>query len=119
MLVTMPTRPDRIAAHKIALAQNAERLASLRRVHANLARALADPTEPEARALIERARQQIDLWESNQACSLVYVNAWRRVLRDPARSILLLAQGHKGMEDAMLQNTPFGFAIRDPRFCES
>ncbi|MBA2239085.1 MAG: hypothetical protein H0W24_10380 [Lysobacter sp.] len=100
----------------MALAQNAERQAERRRVHANVAHALENTSSPGARALMERAVRQIDVWKSKRTCSPIYVKAWRRALRDPTRNILRLAEGRQGMEDAMLQNSPFGFAMRDPRF---
>lgn len=101
-----------------ALAINAARYDELRRVHKALAHQLEDPHSPNAQALLERARRQIDTWESGHTCSPIYVKAWRRALRDPAPRILHLVEGNKGIEDAMLQNSPFGFALHDPRFAK-
>lgn len=107
-----------IEARRKALALNAMRYAQLRRVHASIATEIeAHPTV--GAELVDRARRQVALWAEAETCSPFYVRAWRRILRaHPEAGLRRLVEGNGGMTNAMLQNSPFSFALTDARFAE-
>ena len=105
-----------INERRSALALNAARLNELRRIHAAVADQLQNPTTTRAKALIAQAERNIATWEQGHTCSPTYIRAWRRILRNPSSGLHRLMAGNAATVDAMLQNTPFGFALHDPAF---
>jgi transcriptional regulator with XRE-family HTH domain len=102
-----------VAALETRLAREREtsRRLDLRRRHALVAARLLSRPEPEARALVARARAVVDRWEKEKLCSGHYVTRWRRMLAGPVDRVAgaLLEPGPWG--DALLQNTPWSFAL--------
>lgn len=112
----MVASPSQLDERRHALAQQAARFDELRRVHAAVARQLAHPDSPRAQDLLAQAGRNIANWEQAHTCSPFYVRAWRRILRNPGPGLHRLVTQKAALADAMLQNTPFGFALRDPAF---
>jgi hypothetical protein len=111
----MSDMQSRIEARREALSLEEARYAKLRQLHGEIGRIfLEDPDSPYAQELLGRALRQIEVWERGETCSRFYIRAWRRVLRDPGRRLGDLAEGEGGMRSAMLQNSPFGFALGAP-----
>lgn len=113
---SMAASPAQIHERRAALALNAARFDELRLVHEAMARQFEHPDSPQARDLLAQAGRTIETWEQNHTCSTFYIRAWRRLLRHPGSGLRRLISGKAPMADAMLQNTPFGFALRDPAF---
>lgn len=110
-------RNRQIEAREMALNANARRYARLRAAHIGIAHVLADSHSADAQALMQRAQDQIHVWEANKTCSPFYVRAWKRILRVPVERLRRLASEDRGgLQNALLQNTPFGFAMADARF---
>ncbi len=111
----MATAQAQIDARKAALASNALRFERLRALHAGI----ADDIErnPAVGAeLVERARQRVTQWAEASTCSPFYIRAWRRILRSrPESGLRKLVLGRTGIEDAMLQNSPFSFVMAEVR----
>jgi len=105
-----------INARRDALASNAARFDELRRIHRAVARQLEQPDSPQSKDLLAEAGRNIAKWEQAQTCSTFYIRAWRRILRNPGPGLQRLVSGEVAIADAMLQNTPFGFALHDPAF---
>jgi hypothetical protein len=63
---------------------------------------------------IKRARDQVDKWAEQKICSGWYVERWERILEGKGREIAarLLAL-EKEEANALFQNTPFGFLVRE------
>ena len=112
----MPASLARINERRDALALNAARFDELRRIHEAVARQFDNPDSPKARDLLAQAGCNIAKWEQGHTCSPFYIRAWRRILRNPGPGLHRLVAHKAAMADAMLQNTPFGFALHDPAF---
>jgi hypothetical protein len=93
--------------------QRARRL-DLRRRHAALAARLAAMPAAEAAALVRRARTVVERWEREELCSGHYISRWRaRLAGSPRRAAAALLE-HDEWTDALLQNSPWSFALEPP-----
>jgi transcriptional regulator with XRE-family HTH domain len=95
----------------LARERERSRRLDLRRRHAVLAARLVSSRRAKATALVVRARAVVDRWEREGLCSPHYVSRWRAMLVLPVERVAeaLLEPGEWG--DALLQNTPWGFAL--------
>jgi len=100
-------------AQETLLARERERARRLdaRRRHAALAARLLAAPSPEAAALVRRARANVDRWERDRLCSEHYISRWRRMLSGPLRRVALGLLEYADWTDALLQNTPWSFAL--------
>lgn len=98
-----------VSAAMVERLQHRLRQEELRQRHLRLALELCLRPAPEARRLIHRARNLVDVWEQRKSCSRRYVDGWRRALcgspREVARAMLAFGE----WENAMYQNTPWAF----------
>jgi len=86
-----------------------------RRCHAALAARLLAASPKEAAALLRRARAGVDRWERDGLCSAHYITRWReRLTGSPRRAALALLE-FDAWTDALLQNTPWSFALALPK----
>jgi len=101
------------AAGETLLARERERARrlDLRRRHAALAARLLAAPAPEAAVLLRRARAGVDRWERERLCSEHYISRWRERLRGPARRAAAALLQHDEWTDALLQNSPWSFAL--------
>jgi hypothetical protein len=83
----------------------------LRRRHAALAARLAAMPAAEAAALVRRARAVVDRWERDGLCSGHYISRWRARLAGPPRRAAAALLEHDEWTDALLQNSPWSFAL--------
>ncbi len=99
--------------HEAALVRERERSRRLdsRRRHAALAAALLALPSDEAAGLVRQARANVDRWERDQLCSEHYVTRWRERLDGPVRTVALRLLEHGDWTDALLQNSPWSFAL--------
>ncbi len=104
------------AASETLLARERERARRLdaRRRHAALAARLLAVPAPEAAALVRRARVNVDRWEGEGLCSEHYISRWRARLAGPARRVARSLLEHDEWTDALLQNSPWSFALDPP-----
>lgn len=100
-------------AGETALARERERAKRLdaRRRHAALAAALLAVGPAEAVAMLERARANVDRWQREGLCSEHYISRWRSRLAGPVRTAALHLLEHGDWTDALLQNSPWSFAL--------
>ncbi len=98
----------------IARAQERVKRLDARRRHAALAAALLALPAGEAAAIVERARANVERWGRERLCSDHYISRWRSRLEGPVRSIALRLLEHGEWTDALLQNTPWSFALEQP-----
>jgi transcriptional regulator with XRE-family HTH domain len=105
--------PGAQATQDALLARERERSRRLdaRRRHAALAARLLAAPPADAAALVRRARACVDRWERDGLCSEHYLSRWRARLAGPARRVALALLEHDAWTDALLQNTPWGFAL--------
>ena len=61
--------------------------------------------------MLRRARACVDRWERGRLCSEHYITRWRALLAGPVRRAGLALLAHDEWTDALLQNTPWGFAM--------
>lgn len=103
-------------AQETALARERERARRLdaRRRHATLAAHLLAKPAVEAAALLRRARANVDRWERERLCSDHYILRWRAMLSGPSRRAALSLLEHGEWTDALLQNSPWSFALEPP-----
>jgi hypothetical protein len=119
MLQTMAAPISRIEARREALAADGARYERLREIHAQIASTI-ELNIPLSIELVERANKKLEHWAASQICSPFYVRAWKRILRShPEVGLRKLIQSDGGMRNAMLQNTPFSFALSDKRFAKA
>ena len=100
-------------AQETLLARERERTRrlDLRRRHCALAARLLAASPAEATAMLRRARACVDRWERGRLCSEHYITRWRALLAGPVRRAGLALLAHDEWTDALLQNTPWGFAM--------
>lgn len=100
-------------ASETALARERARAQRLdaRRRHAALAAGLLALPMAEADDLIRRARANVERWERERLCSEHYISRWRERLDGPVRTVALRLLEHGDWTDALLQNTPWSFAL--------
>jgi len=91
----------------------AQRLDARRRHAALAARLLAMPAA-EAVALTRRARASVERWERERLCSEHYISRWRARLAGPVRRVAAALLHDDEWSDALLQNTPWSFALGPP-----
>lgn len=105
-----------LAAAETRLARERERARRLdaRRRHAALAARLLAAPAHEAQALVRRARQNVDRWEREGLCSGHYISRWRALLSGPVRRAARSLLEHDEWTDALLQNSPWSFALEPP-----
>lgn len=102
-----------LPAQETALARERGRARRLdaRRRHAALAARLLATAPPEAASMLRRARAVVDRWERERLCSEHYISRWRKILAGPVRRVALALLAHDDWTDALLQNTPWSFAL--------
>jgi transcriptional regulator with XRE-family HTH domain len=102
-----------LRAQETAIAREHDRARRLdaRRRHAALAARLLAADPAEAAAMLRQARAAVDRWERDRLCSEHYVSRWREALSGPARKAALALLAHDDWTDALLQNTPWSFAL--------
>ncbi|MGH8705077.1 MAG: hypothetical protein ACREUO_06625, partial [Burkholderiales bacterium] len=61
--------------------------------------------------LLRRARANVDRWERERLCSEHYITRWRAMLAGPKRSIARRLLDYGEWTDALLQNSPWSFAL--------
>ncbi len=98
---------------EMRLARERERAKRLdaRRRHAALAAALLAVGPAEAMAMLERARANVERWQREGLCSEHYISRWRSRLAGPVRTVALHLLEHGDWTDALLQNSPWSFAL--------
>jgi hypothetical protein len=65
-------------------------------------------------ALVRRARANVDRWERERLCSDHYITRWRALLSGPVGRVGAGLLDLGDWEDALLQNTPWSFALGAP-----
>jgi transcriptional regulator with XRE-family HTH domain len=85
-----------------------------RRRHAVLAARLLAASPSEAASMLRGARAAVDRWERDGLCSEHYISRWRKALAGSVRRVALALLAHNDWTDALLQNTPWGFALDAP-----
>jgi hypothetical protein len=95
----------------LAREQARTRRIDLRRRHAVLAARLLAAPAREAEALLRRARATVDRWEREQLCSVHYISRWRAKLAGSARRCALALLEQDDWTDALLQSSPWSFAL--------
>lgn len=105
-----------LGAGEARLARERQRARSLdlRRRHAALAARLAAMPAAEAAALVRRARAAVDRWQREELCSGHYISRWRARLAGPPRRAAAALLAHDEWTDALLQNSPWSFALEPP-----
>ena len=68
-------------------------------------------SQPQAAALVARARANVDRWERQRLCSTHYISRWRKMLAGSAARAAHALMQHDAWTDALLQNTPWSFAL--------
>lgn len=106
--------PPALAERRLAVEQSKARYRVLRSIHRQIASDLAGMQHEQAAKIVERALRNIVVWESGGVSSHYYAKPWRRILKDPIQRIPKMFGGH--MADALVQNSPFGFLYRQPKF---
>ncbi len=103
-------------AQETLLARERERARrlDLRRRHAALAAQLLAAPGSDAAELIRRARANVDRWQREGLCSEHYISRWRRRLSGPVRRVALSLLDYDEWTDALLQNSPWNFALEPP-----
>jgi transcriptional regulator with XRE-family HTH domain len=109
-LTALPPRARVTLETRLAREQERCRRLGRRLRHAEVAvRLLGDPAA--GRDLVQKARATVDRWERDRLCSRHYIDRWRALLAgSPAR----VARGlldHTAWSDALLQNSPWAFAL--------
>jgi len=104
------------SAQEALLARERERShrLDLRRRHAALAARLLAMPATQATVLVRRARAAVDRWEQERLCSEHYISRWRAMFSGPARRVALSLLEHGEWSDALLQNSPWSFALDPP-----
>jgi transcriptional regulator with XRE-family HTH domain len=105
--------PGCVRALETRLARERERGRRLdaRRRHAALAARVLGASARDAGALIARARENVDRWERDGLCSAHYISRWRRRLAGSRRHVAHALTSDGRWTDALLQNTPWSFAL--------
>ena len=61
--------------------------------------------------MLRKARARVDRWERERLCSEHYITRWHALLAGPVRRTALALLEQDEWTDALLQNTPWGFAL--------
>lgn len=99
---------------RLARERQRARSLDLRRRHAALAARLLAAPPAEAAALVRRARVVVDRWERDELCSGHYISRWRTRLAGRPRQAAAALLEHDEWTDALLQNSPWSFALEPP-----
>jgi transcriptional regulator with XRE-family HTH domain len=110
-LAALPRGAQAAGETRLARERERTRRVDLRRRHAALAARLLAMPPREADELLKRARAGVDRWERERLCSEHYVSRWRERLRGPARRAASALLEHDEWTDALLQNSPWSFAL--------
>lgn len=94
---------------KLARLEQELRRRDRRERHLRLAINLCDD-ESGAAEKVAKARQRVELWRSNQACSAFYIDRWSQLLALPPREMAKQMSSLGEWEDAMFQNSPWSWA---------
>lgn len=94
---------------KMARLEQQLRRGERRERHLRLAVDLAHD-EAGAAAKVAKARHRVELWRSNQSCSLFYIDRWSELLKLPPRKMAKAMSSLGAWEDAMFQNSPWSWA---------
>ena len=62
-------------------------------------------------ALLARARSNVERWERERLCSEHYLSRWRAKLAGGVRASALALLDEDEWTDALLQNSPWSFAL--------
>jgi hypothetical protein len=63
---------------------------------------------------VRRARAVVERWERDGLCSAHYISRWRARLGGPVRRLAAALLEEDEWSDALLQNTPWSFALGPP-----
>jgi len=85
------------------------RLERQRSRHLRLAVDLASNTA-NARDLIAKARNRVELWRTKKTCSPLYIERWSELLALPASQLAKRMASLGEWEDALFQNSPWSWA---------
>lgn len=110
----MADQPERITERRAAVEAAQARCHALKRAHADLAAELEEMPLSERSKLLRRALANIRVWETKGVASPVYARVWRGILRDPVPGLARVLRSPHA--DALVQNSPFGFIYREPRY---
>lgn len=99
--------PD--AARLQARLEQQRKLEQRRSRHLRLAVDLVATEQLEARRMIAKARQRVELWRSKHLCSPLYIERWSEILALPPRSMAKAMVSLGEWEDAMFQNSPWSW----------
>jgi hypothetical protein len=109
-----PKGADALAEVRLAREQQRVRRADARRRHADLAVRLLVMPAAQSAAALRRARAVVDRWEREELCSRHYIDRWRSLLAGGTRRAALALIDYNDWTDALLQNTPWSFAVERP-----
>jgi len=110
-LAALPKGGAALGEVKIERERERARRLDRRRRHAELAVRLLALPSAEASAMVREARSRVDRWERERLCSDHYVKRWRARLAGPVRRVARTLVEHDEWTDALLQNTPWSFAL--------
>jgi hypothetical protein len=96
-------------ARKLARWEQQRKLEQRRIRHLRLAIELAQDAS-EARAMVSKARERVELWRRNHACSPFYIERWSVLLELPPRKLAKAMASLGEWEDALFQNSPWSWA---------
>ncbi|WP_290904205.1 hypothetical protein [Aquabacterium sp.] len=84
----------------------------IRSFHGYVYAQLQSPRKDE---ILRRAAERIDLWQRNKLCSSYYIRFWSSVVKagDSETFKAKVLNAPKRRADAMMQNTPFSFLMRE------
>jgi hypothetical protein len=83
----------------------------LRARHAALASRLLMASQGEAASLVRQARECVNRWERDKLCSKHYIARWRVMLSGRVPRIAKSLLRRNEWTDALLQNSPWMFAL--------
>lgn len=113
-LAALPRGAQEMQEKLLARERARARRLDARRRHAALAARLLAMPAPQAAAMVRRARAAVDRWERKQLCSEHYISRWRALLTGPVRRVAAALLEHDDWTDALLQNSPWSFALEPP-----
>jgi transcriptional regulator with XRE-family HTH domain len=103
---------------RLARALARERRLDARRRHAVLAVRLCVMPPREAAAAISRARAVVERWRRKRLCGEPYIARWRAMLAGSPKRVATKLLQFDEWTDALLQNTPWSFALEPPAAAE-
>lgn len=109
-----PRGADALAEVRLARERQRVRRMDARRRHAELAVRLLLMPPAQSAAALRRARAVVDRWERDELCSSHYIERWRARLSGGVRRAAEALIRDEDWTDALLQNTPWSFALERP-----